>query len=52
MLKQGMFLGVRLTIATERIVDAEAAAERQRKLVVKDNRSMGRYYPGMTIIVV
>lgn len=36
-------------IATERIADAEATAERQRKLAVKDNRSQGRYDPGNSI---
>ena len=35
-----------MTIATERITDAEASAERERKLAVKDNHAQGRYDPG------
>jgi hypothetical protein len=33
-------------VATERIADAEASAERQRKLALKENHSQGRYDPG------
>jgi hypothetical protein len=35
-----------LIVATERITDAEASAERERKLAVKDNHAQGRYDPG------
>ena len=35
-----------VTVATERIADAEATAERERKLAVKENHSQGRYDPG------
>jgi hypothetical protein len=40
---------MRLTIASERIADAEATAERQRKLAVKEGHSQGRYDPGNSI---
>jgi Protein of unknown function (DUF3808) len=46
MLKEGMSLLAWLMLATERIVDAEASAERQRKLAVKENHSQGRYDTG------
>lgn len=35
-----------LIVAAERIAEAETAADRQRKLAVKDNRPRGRYEPG------
>ena len=48
MLKEGMaFHPTQLTIASERIADAEAIADRQRKLAVKQARSQGRYDPGI-----
>ena len=52
MLKQGTSLSeTKLIIATERIADAEASAERQRKIAVRDNRYHGIYDPGMTIAI-
>lgn len=38
-----------IIVATERIADAEATAERERKLAVKENHSQGRYDPGISI---
>jgi hypothetical protein len=35
-----------LIVATERIADAEATADRQKKLVVREHHSQGRYDPG------
>jgi hypothetical protein len=36
-----------LTLAMERFTEAEAAAERQRKLAIQDNHSQGRYAIGI-----
>ena len=36
----------KLIVAAERITDAEATAERQKKLAVRENHSQGRYELG------
>jgi len=47
MMKEGnLSFRTKLIIATERIADAEASAERQRKISVRDNRYHGIYDPG------
>jgi hypothetical protein len=45
MLKEGKSIDVRwvIILATERIADAEATSERERKLALKENHSQGRY---------
>ena len=37
-------------IATDRLLEAETYAERQRKLAVKENHAPGRYDPGILML--